>query len=218
MMQASYLWDLKPFRTLHLGVEAERKMYMVSMSGKIVGGGGKPCIMLHNGPDETDEKMAVAGLEGHRARPFESDVKLLGTDADGANPKTGVEVLRKLVSDDKKTATFRFETDVEPERSTEQGQRRREVFEWRTLAKDEKPKFNMSDFHHGFKLVRLMSGSPEDGNENAPASDEQGLEIVAVAAWKHMWQVSKPFSIALLGSGMTGELGPRWGMFLCILN
>ena len=91
---------------------------------------------------------------------------------------------------------------------------RREQFEWRKIKKG----VNNGSKEGGFRLVRLSSPSQaapsSSGGSSINRADVDG-EIVALLVWKKMLVSLKHiFTLRLMGSGLSGELGERWSLIV----
>ncbi|EEP79683.1 predicted protein [Uncinocarpus reesii 1704] len=219
-LTAYYQW--KVTRVYHLGTSDNHKLFAVSVYAGISDKGpDRPCTVLHNGPSEKDHTLAVAG------EPAVWDMKsalssislppLTSTEPDQTTSPTATEAavtpvhetMVPGVLDDGKTVIFRFAVEVGHPKT---GGYRRETFEWRMLKEHE-----LHDVKHGFKLVRSHAGA-----EAAPlgvlGDDDGEIEVVAVAGWKRMLALSKPFNLQFMGSGQTGELGDRFAVMVVITS
>ncbi|KAK8094437.1 hypothetical protein PG997_001122 [Apiospora hydei] len=89
----------------------------------------------------------------------------------------------------------------------------RERFEWRHSRGNEVKQ--LDKLNSGWKLVRIHSEADGVGGtrraRDAGASSD-GKELVAVFAEVSGWSASKVVKFKFLGSGATGEMGPRWAL------
>ncbi|TQN66289.1 hypothetical protein CSHISOI_09139 [Colletotrichum shisoi] len=202
--------QLKLTRTIHLGDSTNHKLYALS-SHFIAAGGtydGKPCLILHNGPDDKDAALATISEEpGWKPASTASIVTLppLNSPAGAAATPQGIpngvtEIMRPGIFDDEVTFGFRFSVEVEHGG----GLLRREDFEWQKADKNE-----MADAKAVYKLVRLESRTDQAG-EARSSRDAPG--VVAIAGFKGSLSWKSPFRFEFLGDGATGGLGDRWSV------
>lgn len=188
-------YQIKVTFTYHLGNSDDHKIYAISNHPGLSKGGNRPYVVVHNGKSGDDPALAVVGEEknwdGHSLTTV---VSLPGIESGHVN-----ELMQTIVMDDHATVVFRFWIEVNQPNTVPH----REEFEWR---KDNSAK--MEDFKSTYQLVRLLPGN-SDLEEKVDRSHD-GFEIVAIAGWKKMWALKKPFSFRLIGKGQTGEYGDRW--------
>lgn len=172
--------------------------------------GSRPGLNLHNGKAATDPILAAVGDESQfaaRAYTFNSSsIILLPALEPGANyTRMDTERMHGAPSEEH-DATFSFSIEVGKTAH-------REDFEWR--------KFNKSSGDNnngGFKLVRLLSRKLQDisGGSDGPdpsassSRTDTNCESIAVLTLISLRSsLMKLFTLELLGSAKTGELGDR---------
>ncbi|KAF7555561.1 hypothetical protein G7Z17_g2046 [Cylindrodendrum hubeiense] len=221
-LTAHYQWKMT--RTYHLGNGDNQKMFAISNYAGLTGRGpDRAGVVMFNGPSEKDPVLAAAGetLNPLDAHALESVINLSilpGREVSLEKDDEGVatELLRAGLMGDQKTVVFRFSIEV----SHELGKGRetamdlpREEFEWRMTNKEE---MGEKEHSHEFKLFRLeRPASQGDGKDSAVSLAKDGSEPVAVASWKRLMALSKPFNIEFIGSGIK-DLGDRWAAMAVI--
>ncbi|CCF33161.1 hypothetical protein CH063_05408 [Colletotrichum higginsianum] len=205
--------QLKLTRTIHVGDSTNHKLYALS-SHFIAAGGtydGKPCLVLHNGPDDKDAALATISEEPSWTLASTASIITLpplnspaGAAATPQGISNGVtEIMRPGIFDNEVTFGFRFSVEVE-----HGGLLRREDFEWQKADKDQ-----MADAKAVYKLVRLKSRTNQVGEAE---SSRDTPDVVAIAGFKGSLSWKKPFRFEFLGDGATGGLGDRWSVMALV--
>ncbi|KAK8086910.1 hypothetical protein PG994_001884, partial [Apiospora phragmitis] len=196
-----------------LGEHESEPLYTLTIHSGI---SGNPSLVLHNGPDpgrppsprrqgarpgDFRQQAHGQGLAHHPARPAQlrpphrrgapRDPPLGAITAGGGDDGTG--------------------NDNEDDKAANQWTRER--FEWRHSRGNEVKQLDR--LNSGWKLVRIHSEADGVGGtrraRDAGASSD-GKELVAVFAEVSGWSTSKVVKFKFLGSGATGEMGPRWSL------
>ncbi|KAK2774469.1 hypothetical protein CKAH01_03702 [Colletotrichum kahawae] len=199
--------QIKFTQTAHLGDSNNHKLY--AFSTYYISGGakydGKPCMILHNGPSNTDPALATIAEEPNWTLASTTSIITLpplngavdtATAPQEQNFNGVAEIMRAGIFKNQVTFGYRFSIEVD-----HAGTLRREDFEWQKADKSE-----MADAKAVFKLVRLSSGTIRDGKT------ENGSDCVAITGFKWALAWNKPFRFEFVGDGATGGLGDRWSV------
>ncbi|KAF6808552.1 hypothetical protein CPLU01_15659 [Colletotrichum plurivorum] len=201
-------WNKNLLRAYHLGDHSCRKLFTLSTySGVSSSGPGVPCMIIHNGPSETDP--ALATFREEKGWNLLSRNSFITMPPDFADPGRGeiTEVMVGEAPNGRSDLVFRFSVEVNaPKGAGGAGGRIREDFEWRKMHQDE-----LNNFKNGYKLYRLRPGQPSSPLVGGVSADHVG-EVVASARFKSATSVIKPFCMSFHGSGLDGQLGDRWAV------
>jgi hypothetical protein len=184
----------------YIGGEKTQKLYAVSLH---IGIFGKPDLILHDGPESSDQPLATVKNDGMLSR--HSIVKI--PSFPGSKLDNIHEDLRFHYGLKSTTCTFSIPIEYDAEVYVEN-------FEWRQSHGDEVKA--LSGWPLGMKLVRSRNGTPErkggKRKEREIGESSDGNEVVAVWAFHAKPSMTKIGMFQFLGSGATGELGEHWAI------
>ncbi|KAK8039122.1 hypothetical protein PG993_007533 [Apiospora rasikravindrae] len=214
-----------------LGEHESEPLYTLTIHSGI---SGNPSLVLHNGPDPAAPALASADKEpgqetlSHKitgkaslitipalpnfGRPTTEEPLEPHMTLSGAGYAFSLEVQKGTLG--AITAAGGDDTNGEGEGGDPaSNQWTRERFEWRHSRGNEVKQ--LDKLNSGWKLVRIHSEADGVGGtrraRDAGASSD-GKELVAVFAEVSGWSTSKVVKFKFLGSGATGEMGPRWAL------
>ncbi|KAK6956755.1 hypothetical protein Daesc_002035 [Daldinia eschscholtzii] len=194
----------------YLGQHAHDLRFAVSIRPT----GSDKLVMLHNGPTEDDQVLAVGEKVGWFPQGHQMVNDIILPPLIGGWP----DIITSIMDPKQKFTNhwYQFSMKVgEGETSHD------EKFEWRPTQGNE----IRAMFKHakGFKLIRMEAEGPGKGRGGNRRSREigetsDGKEVVAVWATKKtlLPMPRSPLKFELLGSGKTGELGRQFGYMALI--
>ncbi|KAF4983846.1 hypothetical protein FDECE_17213 [Fusarium decemcellulare] len=206
----AYYQAWKLTRMFHIGDSSNHKMFAVSTHAGVSGKGpDRVAIAVYNGSSDKSPILVVGG-EPHKhsdvSRNLDSIINLAPLPGqDGF--KVATEPMAGRLMPDGQTVAFNFSTEISSEPSGKGKQAdtvhtlHREEFEWRMTPKKE---VEDKEYMNEAKLFRLHTPNAGEGS----ASD--GANVVAVASWKRLTSISKPFKLHFIHGGGDGGLDDRW--------
>ncbi|KAF4946999.1 hypothetical protein FSARC_14065 [Fusarium sarcochroum] len=211
------------YRTFHLGSDSNHKIFAASVyAGNTGKGPDRFSIVVHNGPSGKDQVLAAAGemyKSTGSAISFRNIINLSPVPGQDNVLVTGdatvaMEHMSAKLMEDGRTVIFPFSilttynsgADAKGKKEDFSRNLHHEHFEWRMTTKEE---IADKSFAHEYKLFRLPPQQAAGGSAAAG-------EPVAMASFKRLLNLSKPFKMQFLDPETTHSSSERWRLMALI--